>query len=223
MGLIAVVALVSLIFLNSIRLVFFAQTPIIKIDKPSPGELIRNESLYVSGRVEPVNAQITVNGKKAAINGDGTFTAVVEIPTGEFTLEVSARYWFKEARVLVAVRRVLSQSELLRRKKNEETLENLYEIERESHIRITEENLVVEGRNAKVVGEVTNFSQKNIFDIQITATFLNTDGATVDTKYGEGTGFSEVLAPGESAQFETTRTPSDFITYKLDLGWEEKE
>lgn len=210
-----------LLLLNIIRLVFFAKTPIIYLEKPTSGEIVRSEMLYVAGRVEPIKAHVTVNGEKPAVNGDGTFTAVVEVSKGESILEVTASHWFKKARVLVLVNRKLSAEEILLQEEQSRTQEGLSEIEKQAHVRVTSNSLIIDGRNAKVIGEVTNFSENDITDIEITVTFLNIDSTVVDRKYGTAYGFNEKLAPGEVAQFETTRTASDFLVYQLSLAWNE--
>lgn len=210
-----------LLLLNIFRLVFFAKTPIIYLEKPISGEIVRSEMLYVAGRVEPISAHVTVNGEKPAVNGDGTFTAVVEISRGESILEVTASHWFKKARVLVIVNRKLSAEEILLKEEQSRAQQGLSEIEKQAHVRVTSNSLIVDGRNAKIIGEVTNFSENDVTDIEITVTFLNIDSTVVDRKYGIAYGFNEALAPGEVAQFETTRTASDFLVYQLSLAWNE--
>lgn len=207
--------------LNLFRLILFAQTPIIYLEEPASGAIVRNETLYVKGKVTPARAYVGVNDKKPAMNGDGGFTAIIDVPRGESVIKVTATYWFKKSEVLVLVNRKSSTEETLIKGEESSKFDSFLEAERQSHLRITTSQLVVDGRNTKVVGELTNYSENDIADIEVTATFFNAHGAVVDQKSTFAYGFDDFLRPGEKAMFETDRTGSDFVVYELSLAWDE--
>ena len=76
--------------------------------------------MFVSGKVVPVNSRVTVNGKSVALNGDGSFTAVVNISMGESALEIEATKAGKTGQLLRLVTRVPTEKELQAQKNEEE-------------------------------------------------------------------------------------------------------
>lgn len=220
-----------------------AKPPDISLDQPLMDFVNKGERLFVIGRVVPRNSQVIVNGNKVSLNGDGSFTAVVNIPMGESILGVEAVYRRRKSRVLRLVNRVPTQEELQARQEEEarkrrEATDKAAEIERTVNdllaaknatadkkgiLRILNNHIKEEAGFFSVVGEVVNFGKEEVSWVMITATFYNQSGGGVDKKYGFATDFGEVIKPGEKAEFETQTTRKEFDHYSLGLGWEKGE
>lgn len=218
-----------------------ARPPEISLDQPEMGFVNEGERLFISGKVIPASSQVTVNGNEVSLNGDGSFTAVVNIPLGESTLEIEAVNKKKEAKALRLVKRVLTQEEIQAEEEEEAkkklaATDKAAELERtvndllaaknansgsKGFLRILNNHVKEEAGFQSVVGEVFNFGQKEVSWVMVTVKFLNQSGGVVDTKYGFATGFEEIVKPGEGAEFETQPTKKEFDYYSLELSWEE--
>lgn len=216
-----------------------SKSPEITLDQPEVDFSGGGESLFVSGKVNPRNSKVLINGEKVALNGSGSFTAVVKIPVGETTLRVEAFRFRKASSVVRLVNRILTQEEI-KAKANEEATkkreatDRAAELERtvndllaaknaageEAFLRIFNNRIKVDAGFSSVVGEVRNFGTQDATWVMITANFYNQAGSVIDTKYGFATEFGQVLEPGESRNFETQPTTKEFDNYGLAIGWE---
>lgn len=236
-GAIVVGGILILVIVNSlVRSWLFAQTPIIRIQQPSHGSLVSNKKVFVSGQVEPARASVSVNGGHVALNGDGSFTAYIDVAVGENVLDIEAIYRFKKARVLTVIKRELSVEELETKAEEEKRRQELTELEQgaddvlavrrarneKDPVRVIKSSLVEEGKLSTIEGEVFNFGDSNLSFIQITATFLDEKGKVMDSKSGLAEGFGGTLQPGQKAVFETMPTSKKFYAYELSLEWEEQ-
>lgn len=217
-----------------------AKPPDISLDQPEIGFVNEGERLFISGKVIPASSQVTVNGNEVSLNGDGSFTAVINIPLGESSLEIEAVNKKKEGKVLRLVKRVPTQEEIQAREEEEakkklEAADKAAELDRtvndllaaknasgsKGFLRVLNNHVKEEAGFQSVVGEVFNFGQKEVSWVMIAVKFLNQSGGVVDTKYGFATGFEEILKPGEGNEFETQPTKKEFDHYSLELSWEE--
>lgn len=224
----------------------FTQTPEIILFRPKEGSANQGESLFVSGRVIPAGSRVWVNGKEASLNGNGVFTAVVNIPMGESVLGILAINGKKEGRLLQVVKRIPTEEEE-RAKKEEEEQKKREVLNRTAEIEVMVKNLIAaknaavspgEGNKktslriinnrikeefgfSSIVGEVANMGDRPVSWVMIAAKFLNQAGQVVDTRYGFATDVGQVLQPGQSAKFETQATAVKFDNYSLELSWEE--
>lgn len=236
-GAIVVGGVLILVTVNAlVRSWLFAQTPIIRIQQPSHGSLVQNKKVFVSGIVEPAQASVSVNGGHVALNGDGSFTAYIDVVVGENVLDIEAIYRFKKARVLTVIKRELSPEELKAQAEEEKRRQELAELEQGANdvlavrrarnekdpVRVIKSSLVEEGKLSTVEGEVFNFGSTDLSFIQITATFLDEKGGAMDSKSGLAEGFHEALRPGQKASFKTMPTSKKFYAYELSLEWEEQ-
>lgn len=223
-----------------------AKPPDIALEQPPAGFTNQGEKLFVIGRVVPPRSRVTVNGNEVSLNGDGSFTAVVNIPLGESTLQIEAVYKKKEAKVLRLVKRIPTQEELQVEeaegaKKKLEAANKAAELERtvkdlvaaksaamspeggkKGFLRIMNNRVKEEGGFTSIVGEVVNLGEEPASWVMITAIFFNEIGNMVDTKYGFATDFGKVIKPKERAEFETQATTLKFDHYSLELSWEEE-
>ena len=222
-----------------------AKSPDISLEQPGAGFTNEGEKLFVSGRIIPTSSRITVNGKEVSLNGDGTFTAAVNIPLGESSLEVEAVNKRKKSRMLRLVNRVPTQEELQTQEETEakkklKAADKAAELERTVNdlmaaksavmnpesgrkglLRVLNNHIEEEAGFSSVIGEVVNLGEEAVSWVMITAKFFNENGGAVDTKKGFATDFSEVIKPGERAEFETQATIKEFDYYSLELSWEE--
>lgn len=231
-----------LIFWQVISLVS-APPPEISLDQPEMNFVSRGERLFISGRVNPASSWVTVGNNNVSINGDGTFTAVIDIPMGETTLELKAVNRGKESRLVRLVRREPTEEELQaegekKEKKKREASNWAANIERTVNdllaaknaaagrgnlLRILNNHIKDEEGFCSVVGEVMNLGAEEVSWVMITANFYNQQGGAVDTKWGFATDFGQVIEPGEKSTFETQATTKMFDHYSLELSWERGE
>lgn len=221
-----------------------AKPPDISLEQPGMDFANQGEKLFVSGKVIPASSRITVNGKEVSLNGDGSFTAVINIPLGESTLEVEAINKRKKSRMLRLVNRVPSEEELqaqeeLEAEKKLEAADKAAELERtvndlaaaksavmnpgsgtKGFLRILNNHIEEEAGFFSVVGEVVNLGEEAVSWVMITAKFFSENGGAVDTKKGFATDFNQVIKPRERAEFETQATTRKFDYYSLELSWE---
>ncbi|MDP3954898.1 MAG: FxLYD domain-containing protein [bacterium] len=237
---IAMAMIVGLLFWQGSSFVL-AKPPTIRLEKPEADVVNEGEKLFVSGKVVPVTSKVLVSGKEVLLNGDGSFTAVIEVPAGESTLEVEAIHKFKKAKLVRLINRQLSQAEIQAQeleeaKKKTEAVDRLATLDRKvndllavksasssqaSLIKVINSRILEESGFSQVAGEVTNLGQEEVRGVMVTVTFVDKQGATVDTKYGFATGFGETIKPGSTAKFETQATTKPFDRYSLAISWDE--
>lgn len=222
-----------------------AKPPEIVLEQPEAGFVNQGEKLFVIGRVVPLS-RVTVSGEAVSLNGDGSFTAVVNIPMGESVLEIEATNKRAKAKVLRLVKRVPTQEELQAQEekkaaKKQEAANKAAETERavndllaskktvmspeggqQGLLRVLNNRVEEEAGFTRIVGEVVNLGKEAVSWVLITARFLDKGGQVVDTKYGFATDFGEVLKSEEKAEFETQATLKQFDHYTLELSWEEE-
>jgi hypothetical protein len=237
--------LVVLLLFLALSFFVFSDSPEIFLEQPAIGVTIEGESLLVTGRVRPKNSQVFINGKKASLNGDGTFTTLLAVPVGQSSLTVEAVSWVvgKRSQLLRSVNRALTNEEVQAKKLEEakqkrEAADKAAQIERtvndllavkndnanqiKKPLKIVNSRLEEEAGFLRVVGEVTNFGKEELGSVMITASFSDANGNVLDTKYGFATNFGKVIRPGETLSFETQATTKDFDHYGLALAWEDK-
>lgn len=242
----AVFIVLAFVFWQGVSFVL-AKPPEITLEQPGMGFINEGEKLFVIGKVIPTRSRVTVNGSEVFLNGDGSFTAVANIPMGESILEIEAVNKRKQARVLRLVKRVLTGEELQVQKeeeavKKQEAADRAAELERtvndlmaakqavmtpgsgqETLLKVLNNKIKKEAGFARVVGEVVNLGSQPVSWVMVTARFFDQTGKGVDTKYGFATEFGEVLAPREKAFFETQVTLKEFNHYSLEVSWEKAE
>lgn len=226
---------------------FFAQSPKITLEQPEENFANKSQKLFVKGKVTPGSSVITINNQPVSLNGDGSFTAVVEVPVGESVLKVEAVNKFnhqKRAQVLRLVSRVLTDGEVKEEeentlKKKRAAADRAAELERTVNDLLAAKNAAKSNQGGKgnlkimnnrikedfgfysVVGEVTNIGSADVSWVMITANFSDKEGKTIDTKNGFATSSSQVIKPGETIEFEIQPTTKAFENYSLNLSWEE--
>lgn len=240
------VVLTGLVFIFWFGVNFvFAKTPDISLEQPPLDFVNQGEKLFIIGKVVPANSQVTINGNEVSLDGDGSFTAVVDIPMGESVLEIEAIYRRKIARLLRLVKRTPTQEEIQAQeeeeaKKKQEVLDKAAELDRtvkdlmaaksvvmspegekKGFLRVLNNQIKEEAGLATVVGEVVNLGEEAVSWVMVTANFFDQAGNKVDQKIGFATDFGEVVKPGEIAEFETQVTQKEFDYYSLELSWEE--
>jgi hypothetical protein len=60
---------------------------VVAVTSPASGTVIAGDSVIVTGTVEPKDAEVQIQGKRAAV-GNGTFTGTVNLPGGKTTINV---------------------------------------------------------------------------------------------------------------------------------------
>ncbi|OGD53100.1 hypothetical protein A3J78_00420 [Candidatus Beckwithbacteria bacterium RBG_13_35_6] len=215
-------------------------TPEISLDKPTDSFVNKGEKLFISGKVKPANSQVEINKTKVALNGDGTFTAIINIPLGESVLELTAKKGRKTAKLLRLVQREPTEEELQAKKeeledKKKEAANKAAELDKQVNDLMAAKNASAKKENVlkiinnqvkeeagfySIEGEVTNISQDDVRWVMITAKLFDASGNRIDEKYGFATDFGEVIKPGQQANFETQPTTKNFDHYSLDVSWE---
>lgn len=223
----------------------FGKPPEIVLDYPSVDYKNEGEKLFVSGKVLPKDSLVTVNESASSLNGDGTFTALVQIPLGESVLKIEAVNRInkkKKSQLLRLVSRILSNEELQAQKEGEakkkrEAIDKAAYLERTVNdllaaknattdkkanvLKVLNSHIEEEAGFYSVTGEVLNIGKVDVGWVMITANFYNESGNLIDTKYGFATDFGQVIKPEETAIFETQPTTKKFDHYNLALNWEE--
>ncbi len=212
--------------------------PVITITTPADGASVEGAKLFVKGSVEPAGAFVSVNGKEVAKNGDGTFTAIVTIPTGKTILMVDASYRGKGSSLQQLVERELTEGEKAKKdserklaeiKAKQEVINTDQRIEEilgaysatvePKSVRILSHELKTQAGLKRVVGEVMNGVPEEVFWVRITASFYDKDDSVVDTKVGFAAEFEKSIGPFDIAKFETASTGKEFSYYKLSVDW----
>lgn len=233
------ISLFAIVILGYIVRGVTAKAPEITLDQPSdPVTTTKGEKFFVSGKVLPRNSRVTINGSEVALNGNGSFTAVVKVPMGDSTLEVQAESRGKKAQLLRLVSRELTEEELRAQAeeksvKKKEAVDKAAELERtvndllaaknagkKGALKVINNHFKEEAGFYRVVGEVVNLGKETVGWVMVTANFYNQAGGIIETKYGFATDFGQVIKPGEKAFFETQTTTKEFFNYSLDLSWE---
>lgn len=214
--------------------------PSITLFTPKENEEILNDDLYIRGLVSPLGSKVLVNDQKVSLNGDGTFTAILKIGEGKTTLHLTAERRGKKAEVLRLIKRVLSVDE--QRLKQEAQakeqadararvaghdqeiaqVEAAYTQREAKKVRVVEHALKEEYGLKRVVGNVANDTDRPAYWVKVTATFLDQQGKTVDTKLAFVTSFEKFIKPGEMAAFETQTTQTQFDHYQLEVTSEKQ-
>lgn len=232
--------MVGLLFTNGAGFLF-AQDPEIYLKQPGD-EISKSvgEKIYVLGKVLPKDSVVTVNGEKTFKNGDGTFTAVIEVPAGESTLKIEAYNKLRKSELLKLVSRKKTQEELDKEKKEEaeekqKTVDKSTQVDRQINDllavkNISDANLGIKILNNKikeemglfrVVGEISNAGSMDLEYVMITARFLDKQGIELDSKFGFAN-MGKKIKPGETFNFETQSTAKAFDSYRLDVDWMDK-
>jgi len=60
---------------------------VVAVTSPASGTVIAADSVIVTGTVQPKDAEVQIQGKRAAV-GNGTFTGTVNLPGGKTTINV---------------------------------------------------------------------------------------------------------------------------------------
>ena len=218
--------------------VVFADPVEIVLTRPEVDYVNMGEKLFVDGLVKPRGGKVVVNGKEVAQNGNGGFTAIVEIPVGQSVLEVEAEKWGKSSKIIRMVNRDLTQEELVLKQQTEEEekkkkLDELAAFENQVNdvlaaktatysgesVRVLSSEAVEEYGYKFIVGEVINQGEKEVSLVTVEVKFLGGDGTIVDTKHGFATNVGETMSPGEQLEFKTQATNKPFEKYSLDVSW----
>ncbi|MFC1727419.1 FxLYD domain-containing protein [Patescibacteria group bacterium] len=223
----------------------FSDSPKISLEKPGLEYSQEGKKLFVIGQVLPTSSKVFVNSQAVSLNGDGTFTSVIEVPLGESLVEVKAKYRGKESQLLRLVEREPSEEEL-KAQENEESQKRLAaaneaaeterkvndllaarrtvagEDQEESFLRISNNQAKENEGFWSIEGEVVNLGEESVNWVMVTVSFLDKSGSVIDTKYGFATDFEESLKPGERTDFETQPTQKEFDHYRLELSWEKE-
>lgn len=214
--------------------------PTISLQTPKENEEILTDDLYLRGTVHPLGSKVLVNGQSVSLNGDGTFTAVLQIKEGKNTLQVTAENKGKKAEFLRLVNRKLSPAEDQAKKETEakelaETrarilsqnqeisqVQSAYTQRDAKKVRVINHELKDDYGLKRVAGEVVNDTESAAYWVKVTANFLDEQGRTVEIKLSFITSFEKFLKPGETASFETQSIEKDFDHYQLDVTWEKE-
>lgn len=234
-------AVVLLVVWQAASFVFV--TPAVTLEKPEVDFINQGEKLFVSGYVVPSRARLQVNQQEVAVNGNGTFTAIVSIPMGESVLEVVASSWGRQAKLVRLISRIPTEEEEKAKQleevaKKKETADRLATIDRtvndllaaknasspqKSLLSVLSSKIKEESGFAFVEGELINTGEQEVGWVMVTVTFYDEAGGVVDKKYGFATDFNQVIKPGETASFETQATTKKFDHYGLELSWQEAQ
>ncbi len=212
--------------------------PTITIITPEDGAAVEGSKLFVKGSVAPAGASVFVNGKEVARNGDGTFTAIVNIPTGKTILMVDANYRGKKSSLQQLVERQLTDAERAKKdserklaeiKAKQEVINTDQRIEEilgaysatvePKSVRVLSHELKTQAGLKRVVGEVMNGVPEEVFWVRVTASFYDKEDNVVDTKVGFAEEFDKSIGPFDIGKFETASTGKEFSYYKVSVDW----
>ncbi len=220
---------------------FDSPRPTITITSPAYGEAVFGEKLFVKGSVSPANASVVVNDKQVALNGDGSFTVITNIPLGESILSIKATNRGKKASLQHIVKRDLSEEEEMKKKKEQEladlkakqevinTDQRIEEIlgaytanVEPKSVKILSHEVKEQAGFKRIIGDVLNGVTEPVYWVKITATFFDKTDNPVDTKVGFAVQFEKSIGPFEIAKFETASTSKEFSYYKLSVDWKKE-
>jgi len=208
--------------------------PVIVVNNPANNAIVAEEKVSIMGSVTPYTQYVYINKKKAAVNGNGQFSHVVDLKEGDNVVGISAFRFFKTARTTILVKKTAvnnvikdkytQQAELDKVEGMIDGITDINAVIRQSQenkeVRIVENNLVKEEGLAYVIGKVFNFGEHRVKKLILEATFKNEGGNVVDTERTPVLAEEQILEPGQEAEFKSLPTDAEFAGYALDLTWE---
>ena len=232
------IILILLFIVWSSLTVITASAPAITVISPAEGFVNQGAKLYISGKMFPAKGKITVNGQPLALNGDGGFSGVINIPMDDSVLKFEASYFGKKSEIIRLVKRTPTAEEQQAKQKQEadarqKTVDKVAQLDKDVNdllaakkansgmVKILNNHVQTDSGFSSVIGEVSNQGQTDASWVMVTANFFDQAGTTIDTKYGFATDFGQIIKPGATAKFETQATSKQFNTYNLSVSWEE--
>lgn len=216
--------------------------PIITVDSPDENSEISSSKVFIKGRVEPANSKILISETSEVFrNGDGTFTALVNLKEGENVLNIEAKNFSKKSSVIRLVKRVLSDEEIAKKEEEEAKLstekqksDQLSSLSRgfgsvasanssdgTSRVVLANVQLLTDLSPTRIVGEVVNQLQVPITNVKVSVLFVNNQGNPIDLS-SDFVPINGTMAPGQKLPFEvrTLKRQGEFTNYSFEVTWE---
>ncbi|HUQ85062.1 MAG TPA: hypothetical protein VM077_01955 [Candidatus Limnocylindrales bacterium] len=229
--------LIALIVIPTLLLLFgkreVVKAPVITITTPIEKNLITDQQVYVRGKVWPSDAKLRVSNKaEIAQNGNGEFTAMVNVPVGKSVLKFFSSYRGKESSMIFPIERRRSpveelayQQQLERDKvlgdqkvaglKNEvmNRVNKLQDVQ--SMIKVTEQKVATIGAQRKVTGTLTNSGPSNAYGVTALVTFFDSTRSVVDVQEAKVVEGATPMQPGQSLPFSTLPSAKVFASFDV--------
>lgn len=226
--------LIALIVIPAVLLLFGkreeVKAPVITITTPIEQNLITDQQVYVRGKVWPSDAKLKISNKaEIAQNGNGEFTAMVDVPVGKSILKFYSTYRGKESSMIMPIERKRTpeeelgyQQKLERDKvlgdqkvaglKNEvvNRVNKLQDVQ--SMIKVTEQRVATIGAQRKVTGTLINSGPSNAYGVMAIVTFFDNTRSVVDVQEAKVTEGATPMQPGQSLPFATLPSAKMFAS-----------
>lgn len=208
------------------------RAPTITVVTPVEKSLISDKQLFVRGKVWPGDAEITVNGIQVAKNGNGEFTAVIDVPVGKSILKFSSNLNGKKSSMIMPVERKRGPEEELAYQQQrardqalsdqkvaglrDEVINKVNKLQDvQSMIKITSQQVATIGAQRKVTGTLFNSGTANAFGVTAIVTFYDTAHSIVDIQQVKIVNGSTPMSAGQSLPFATQLTTKIFSTFEI--------
>jgi len=217
--------------------------PIITLENPEEDAQITDDKVLVKGKVEPSNSEIKINDTQTVHrNGDGTFTALVNLKEGENVLSIEAKKFSKKSSIIRLVQRELSQAELSKKQEEDQKLAD--ETQKEQQLsKLTQGFGSVAGTNSsdgksgvvlanvqllsdlspvRIIGEAVNQLNRPVSNVRVSALFKDSQGKVVDLVSDFVPINDGLMDIGQKLPFElrTIKKSSVISTYDFEVTWE---
>lgn len=216
---------------------FNSTSPIISVSFPKEQSTIAEKQIYIKGKVIPAGSEVNINDHQVARNGNGEFTAMIDLPLGKSAITIDSSFHGKKSNYVFPIERKMSLVEE-RESQQKIATNKILEDEKVKGIKtqvedkvnvlqgdniqklliISDKNILVSGYQKNVVGKILNSSSGNAYDVKVIATFYDTNGAIVDIKQAIAVEGATPLIPKQSIAFATDPTSKIFSTYDLSLN-----
>lgn len=214
-----------------------ATSPIISMSFPKEQSMIAEKQIYIKGKVIPAGSDVNINDHEVARNGNGEFTAMVDLPLGKSTITINSSFHGKKSNYLFPIERKMSiveEKEIQQKIATNKILEDKKVMGIKTQVEdkvnvlqgdniqkllvISDKNILASGYQKKIVGKILNSSSGNAYDVKVIATFYDTNGEIVDIKQGIAVEGATPLISRQSIAFATDPTSKSFSTYDLSLS-----
>lgn len=208
-------------------------SPTITITTPTEKSLITDQQVFVRGKVTPNSSKVTINNNAhIAKNGNGEFTAMIDIPIGKSILRVNSSFHGKESSLIFPIERkrtpeeqMAYQQKLARDKaledqkvmglKNQvvDKISRLQDVQKS--IIVADQQVATIGAQRKIMGTIQNSGGSNAYAVKVIVTFFDINRSIVDLQEMKIVEGSTPMSPGQTVPFTTVPNTRAFTSYDV--------
>jgi hypothetical protein len=209
-----------------------AKAPVITVTTPVEKSLVTDKQLYVRGKVWPADSDVTVNNTAVARNGNGEFTAMIDIPVGQSILKFSSTLNGKVSSLIMPIERKRSPEEEMAYEQQQardqalsdqkvaglkdEVVNKVNKLQDvQSMIKITSQQVATIGAQRKITGTLLNSGTNPAYGVTAIITLYDTSHAVVDIQQVKVVTGSSPMTAGQSLPFATLLSSKIFTTFDV--------